>query len=200
MESKQTILQALRFKRLDEQPAPSLQQNWVATPNAIATFEKMVAAVGGNCIRVRNMQDGLAKLPELPCYADAKKVCSLVEGVEKANVFLDDIADPHDLEDVDVAIVRGEFGVAENGAVWLTDRGVKHRVIYFIPQHIIVLLDADQIVHNMHQAYERVGFEQAGFGVFLSGPSKTADIEQSLVIGAHGARSLHVLLLENGGA
>ena len=99
---------------------------------------------------------------------------------------MEQVADPHELEDVDVAIVRGDFAVAENGAVWLTDAELKHRAILFITQHLVLVVPRDQIVDNMHQAYERLRFDGRGYGLFLSGPSKTADIEQSLVIGAHG--------------
>jgi len=99
------------------------------------------------------------------------------------------------LEDVDIAIARGDFAVAENGAVWVTDRDMTHRAILFITQHLVLVVPRDQVIDNMHQAYERLSFAGAGFGVFLSGPSKTADIEQSLVIGAHGPRSLTVFLV-----
>jgi L-lactate dehydrogenase complex protein LldG len=104
------------------------------------------------------------------------------------------------LEDVDLFIARGEFGVAENAAVWVTDTHTRHRVLYFLTQHLVLVLSADQIVDNMHQAYERLQFTEPRFGLFLSGPSKTADIEQSLVIGAHGARSLTVFLIGDGNA
>ncbi len=90
----------------------------------------------------------------------------------------------------------GEFGVAENGAIWVTDADVKHRAIYFIVQHLALILPTDQIVHNMHQAYERATVGSSSLGVFISGPSKTADIEQSLVIGAHGPRSLTVFCVD----
>ena len=93
----------------------------------------------------------------------------------------------------------GEFAVAENGAVWVPDQRMKHRVASFITQHLALIVPGDQIVHNMHQAYDRLNFEATGFGVFISGPSKTADIEPSLVIGAHGARSLTVFLLDGPG-
>jgi L-lactate dehydrogenase complex protein LldG len=96
---------------------------------------------------------------------------------------------------VDFAILPGKFGVAENGAVWVSDERVRHRVIYFLAQHLALVVPADQIVNNMHEAYEPLRFDGPGFGTFISGPSKTADIEQSLVIGAHGARSLTVLLM-----
>ena len=108
---------------------------------------------------------------------------------------LDSVDDPHQLEDVDLFVTRGEFGVAENAAVWATDVHTKHRVLYFLTQHLVLVLPAREIVDNMHQAYERLEFTQPRFGLFISGPSKTADIEQSLVIGAHGARSMTVFLV-----
>jgi L-lactate dehydrogenase complex protein LldG len=57
-----------------------------------------------------------------------------------------------------------------------------------------VVVRADTLVHNLHEAYERIQIPSPGFSMWLSGPSKTADIEQALVIGAHGARSCTVLL------
>jgi L-lactate dehydrogenase complex protein LldG len=101
------------------------------------------------------------------------------------------------LQDIDYAILPGQFAVAENAAVWVTDEDVPHRAIYFIAQHVALVVPAAAIVHNMHEAYERIGAFRAGFGCFISGPSKTADIEQSLVIGAHGARSLTVFLVDS---
>jgi L-lactate dehydrogenase complex protein LldG len=89
----------------------------------------------------------------------------------------------------------GRFAVAENGAVWVTDAGVKHRAVAFIVQHLALVVPAGEIIDNMHLAYERLTFNDAGFGAFISGPSKTADIEQSLVIGAHGPRSLTVFCI-----
>jgi L-lactate dehydrogenase complex protein LldG len=118
-----------------------------------------------------------------------------VPGIGNSTFDLAAVADPHELEDVDMAIAPGEFAVAENGAVWVTDRQVRQRAIFFIPQHLALVVPREQLVHNMHEAYRRLAFDGPGFGVFISGPSKTADIEQSLVIGAHGPRSLTVFLL-----
>jgi L-lactate dehydrogenase complex protein LldG len=125
-------------------------------------------------------------------YKKSKKILTAVPGIGVGNFDLDKVDDPHALEDLDFAILPGEFAVAENGAIWVTDRNLKQRVVYFITQHLVLVVAQDQILDNMYQAYERISFAQPGFGVFISGPSKTADIEQSLVIGAHGARSLTV--------
>jgi len=96
------------------------------------------------------------------------------------------------LAEVEVLEIDGEFGVAENGAIWLTEDAMPHRVAPFICQHLVI--NVKKIVPNMHAAYEELGKVNSGFGLFLAGPSKTADIEQSLVIGAHGARSLTVVI------
>lgn len=96
------------------------------------------------------------------------------------------------LAEIEVLEIDGEFGVAENGAIWLTEEAMPHRVAPFICQHLVI--NVKKIVPHMHAAYEELGKVNSGFGLFLAGPSKTADIEQSLVIGAHGARSLTVVI------
>jgi len=106
-----------------------------------------------------------------------------------------DIQDPHSLEDVDVAIFAPRFGVAENGSCWLTNDDMPDRVLPFICQDLVFILDPARVVPTMHAAYERIGALDYDLGLFIAGPSKTADIEQSLVLGAHGPKSLTVFLL-----
>jgi L-lactate dehydrogenase complex protein LldG len=77
----------------------------------------------------------------------------------------------------------------------LEDQEMGLRALPFITEHLVIVLDAANLVANMHQAYERIGLQESGFGLFIAGPSKTADIEQSLVIGAHGAKSLRVVVI-----
>lgn len=193
--SKAAILEALRSTSLQPVELPDLQQAWVEYPDRGAQFASVLEAVGGRSCLVRDLAELLVELEKLPVYSAAKQVCSLVPGVPKANVDLAAVSDPHDLRDVDLFIAPGDFGVAENAAIWLTDRATKHRVLYFLCQHLILVVPADQLVSNMHQAYDRLSFVEPRFGMFLCGPSKTADIEQALVIGAHGARSLTVFLV-----
>ena len=92
-----------------------------------------------------------------------------------------------------VAVVEGAFGVAENGAVWIP-QNVKHKALYFIAEALVIVLDRHSLVHNMQEAYELLAGQTYPFGTFISGPSKTADIEQALVMGAHGACTCLVIL------
>ena len=195
MTSKAAILNAIRKHPLPPQPLAELNQDWIVYADRRRQFAEMLESVGGRCLFVENRAAIDAALDGLPAYRDAKKIVSLVAGVGRGNVDLNDVADPHELEDLDFAILPGDFAVAENGAVWTTDAEVKHRAAAFIAQHLALVVSADEIVDNMHQAYGRLSFGEPGFGVFISGPSKTADIEQSLVIGAHGPRSLSVFCL-----
>jgi len=149
-------------------------------------FEKSVIDVGGRLAR---------SLQEIPEYAAARKIVSLAPGIS-GNVDLASVADPHDLRDVDFCVIPAALGVAENGACWIVDHGGKNRAVCFLAQHIAVIVSARALVHDLHEAYERLQLPSPGFAMWLSGPSKTADIEQALVIGAHGARSCTVLITD----
>ncbi|HEX4146769.1 MAG TPA: LUD domain-containing protein [Pirellulales bacterium] len=196
MTSREKILTAIRSRALAAQELPSLEQPWITYADPVAQFAGVLEGIGGRFVRVEQIDQVNRRLDELPVYRDARQTVSLVAGVGQTNIDWAGIDDPHALETVDFAILPGEFGVAENGAIWLTDRGLRHRVLPFIVQHLALVIPARSIVHNMHQAYERLRLGGAEFGVFIAGPSKTADIEQSLVIGAHGPRSLTVFCLD----
>lgn len=103
---------------------------------------------------------------------------------------------PHSFADTDLFICEAMLGVAENGAVWLPDSRLRHRSAVFLATNVVVVLDRTRIVEDMHAAYAQADIAREGYGVFVAGPSKTADIEQSLVIGAHGAKSLTILLVQ----
>jgi L-lactate dehydrogenase complex protein LldG len=202
MSHKQAILDKLRKHAPADVPHPGVAGPWTSFEDRMAQFRSMVEAVGGKCVSADDRFAVNRLLLESEAYTKAKKIFSAVEGVGTPTFDLGKVDDPHDLHDVDFAIYRGEFGVAENGAVWVTDEGLPHRVIYFIPQHVAIVLGgngepADCLVSQMYEAYQRISFDSPRFGLFISGPSKTADIEQSLVIGAHGPRSLTVYLVRD---
>lgn len=194
--SRETILRSIRQHLPQSSPLPDVVGPWIRYDDPIAQFASVLEMIGGKCIRVPDVELMAHELDRLPPFASAQKTLSLIPNVAGRNlVEMDSIDDPHQLEDLDFAILPGQFAVAENGAVWITDKGVKHRVVYFLCQHLALVVPADQIVHNLGEAYERIEFHDSHFGAFIAGPSKTADIEQSLVIGAHGPRSMTVFLV-----
>jgi len=192
--SRETIFTNLRAALPESSPLPDLPPSgpWQTFDDPFARFCEVLGTVGGDCQRVATIAEANDQLAKIEPYQAGKVKVSVVDGLGDSTIDINAIDDPHDLENVDYAVLRGHFGVAENGAIWVTDDTLKHRVLYFIPQHISLVIPASQIVNNMHEAYDRIEVGKHAFAGFISGPSKTADIEQSLVIGAHGARSLTV--------
>lgn len=194
MTSRDSILQDLRRNAPPLRPLPNAMAG-IEYANPAKQFEEVFTSVGGHCVHVLDAAALAQELAKLDVYANARTVASLVKEAPGRNVDPEAVRDPHQLAELDVAILRPEFGVAENGAVWLPGSALgSNRAVFVIAQYLVLVLDSTQIVSNMHQAYARVQMERPGFGLFLSGPSKTADIEQSLVIGAHGARSCTLFL------
>lgn len=100
----------------------------------------------------------------------------------------------HALGTLDVLVCAASLGVAENGAVWIATSDVMHRAALFLAARVIIVVGADTIVATLHDAYAQLDIRATAFGVFVAGPSKTADIEQAMVIGAHGPKELTVMV------
>jgi L-lactate dehydrogenase complex protein LldG len=107
---------------------------------------------------------------------------------------------PQEVEDVDVAVVRAVFGIAETGSVLFTQDQLIVNAVAYLAQHLVVLLDPADILPNVQAAYRRPEFGRSAYAVLHTGPSATADIEGVLIHGAQGVRSLTVLLLPRGAA
>ena len=144
MSSKDEILSAIRRQPVPRSELPSLDQRWITYPDPLAQFQSVLESVGGRCFPVADAHEANQVLSQTPAYAQAKEVVSLVDGIGRANIDLNAIDDPHQLETVDFAIIRGQFAVAENGAIWVTDAGIKHRAVMFICQHLAIILPRDQ--------------------------------------------------------
>jgi L-lactate dehydrogenase complex protein LldG len=157
-----------------------------------STFEKHLQAAGGAAYDIENRAEAQAKVASL--HPTAQVICSAVPEIPGTR-RVETIRDPHELADVDVGVVRAQFGVAESGAVWLTQEDLIVNSLGFLSQHLVVLLDPEQIVADMHEAYARVRLDQTAYGCFMMGPSATGDIEATLVHGAQGARSLNLFFL-----
>ena len=197
MNSRSRILETVRGHQLQPTPLPTLDQDWIQFPDPLAQFAAVLETVGGMCIPVAAEADINRHLAELPQCVSAKVTCSMIDGVGESTVSPTQCERPHELLAVDFAVLRGDLAVAENGAVWLTDEELTHRALCFITQHLALVVQRSRLVSNMHEAYQHLSFTEKRFGAFISGPSKTADIEQSLVIGAQGPRSHVVFLVDD---
>jgi len=192
--ARDAILSALRASGASPVPAPR-HPVLVRQGDPVARFLESVTSVGGNPRRVPDAAALAAEVARLPAWSFPRRV-SLVPGLPGGTVDLAAVADPHELADLDVAAIPGEVGVAENGAVWVTGASLGlHRAVFVIPEHLVLVVRAGDVVNDMQEAYGRITLPRPGYGLFISGPSKTADIEQSLVIGAHGARSCAVFVV-----
>lgn len=197
MNAREQILSALRAQAVAPEPLPSLEGAWIRYADRTEQFSLAVAQAAGKVVvlpagvaparAVRELQLGATGVS----VEQAPVVCSFVPAVPGNSAMA---REPHAYADVDVLIVEGSFGVAENGAVWLADAATPVRSAAFLAEHVIVLLRRDAVVDTLHEAYVRLGTDLGRHGCFVSGPSKTADIEQALVVGAHGPRSLTIVL------
>jgi L-lactate dehydrogenase complex protein LldG len=190
--SREQILQSIRQQKIDPVELPTLERPPTEPHNLLSKFLERLEMAGGKGWTVESQDKVLKKIVEL--FPDPIKTYTNLSDLDLAKPMTKSATDPHDFTDIDVAVLKGRFGVAENGAVWITDEEVPFRSVYYAVQHLVLVIEEEGLVPNLFQAYELISSKNQGFGCFISGPSKTADIEQTLVMGAHGPRSVTVLL------
>ena len=195
MSNKEDILKKYRANVREKYDMPDLSDIKAITyPDPLVQFIKMTESVGGHVIEVKEGQDINTLVKEL--YPEAKEIATNLPEITIATRNPDTVSQASDLNGTDVGIIRGQFGGAEHACVWIPQQ-MKEKAVCFISENLVILLPKSQIVNNMHEAYKRIEFnkEYDGYGTFISGPSKTADIAQVLVMGAQAARSATILLL-----
>jgi L-lactate dehydrogenase complex protein LldG len=195
MSSKEDILKKYKANVREKYDMPDLSDiKGITYPEPLVQFVKMTEMVGGQVIEVDPGRDINMLIREL--FPDAKEIASNLPEITIATRNPDTVGRARDLNGTDVGVIRGKFGVAENACIWIPQT-MKEKAVCFISENLIILLPKSQIVNNMHEAYKRIEFDKEydGYGTFISGPSKTADIAQVLVMGAQAARSATVLLM-----
>ncbi|WP_290799314.1 LutC/YkgG family protein [Flavihumibacter sp. UBA7668] len=194
MSNRDHILSAIKASQPALRPLPILDYSVVPVmADLLTSFAHFVNMVGG---QVRLLDD-LSMLNE-ELEAEQKQGRLLINRIGDPAKMDEVSQNAVALEAVDRAYIKGSIGVAENGAIWVNETAMGNRILPFICQELVILIEADKLVATMHDAYREIQINQEGFGVFIAGPSKTADIEQSLVIGAHGPVALTVLVLTHG--
>lgn len=194
-DARSSILSAVRRNRPEARVLPDIPVFAHRSPATPAAFATSLALMGGQwddtfISQCPDSEQLGAYIRQL--FPEAQRFCSAtydIAGVQPLNRG----AAPYSLENVDVAIVRARFGVAETGSVWLSEDELGINALGYLAQHLVVLLDPQAIVSDLHAAYAREDFTAVRYAVLMSGPSATADIEGILIRGAQGVRSLHVL-------
>lgn len=194
--ARDQILADIRANQPAPMPLPGAFVYPMTYPDLAAQFAAVLQSVGGVAVPVADFAAIGTYLSQH--FATATGVATtLPQLAHLTDVDLAQITDPHDLAGLHLAILGGQLGVAENAAIWVDERHLPPalRVLPMIAQYLALVISRADLVADMHQAYGCLDVAATGFGTFIAGPSKTADIEQSLVIGAHGARGLTVFLL-----
>jgi L-lactate dehydrogenase complex protein LldG len=198
MSSREFILEKIKLNQpsIVSDILPSLeifQQRELNSKETLEKYRLVLKSIGGDFVDVPNYEAIIDFVKKN--YDVSKRMITTVPELSEIAALDWFDNDSHTLENVELSIVKAHFGVAENAALWVTDDILGQRVSTFIPQYLALVVNKKDIVATMHQGYERIGNQEYGFGTFIAGPSKTADIEQSLVLGAHGARGLIVFIM-----
>lgn len=199
MSSREQILAAVKANKPAEEPTPPVMQLHTDTAiqyeNVVEQFTTIAQSIGATVHAVENMTAVKLQLEE--ALQDGKQIVNTIAelGTVTANIDIDTPA--VQLEAVDIAYINGTVGVAENAAIWVSEEQMVNRALPFICKQLVLIINQQNLVSNMHQAYGLLNVAADGFGAFIAGPSKTADIEQSLVIGAHGPLGLTVYIITN---
>jgi len=191
--SRAAILKAVQENKPTLMPLPEINvHSFDESVDIPDTFKKNVELVGGKLKEVSKIENVDAVIKEL--YPKAQRIVSQIPNSNLGTISITKETEAHSLENIDLAIIKGEFGIAENGAVWISENQFPIRVLPFVTNDLVIVLSKKELCLHMHDAYKRIANRERSFGLFISGPSKTADIEQCLVIGAQGAMSLTVVI------
>jgi L-lactate dehydrogenase complex protein LldG len=188
MSSRDKILKAIKANKPAETLLPSAFSFESITGNLTEKYLQTLQGIGGTGRYLDGVGIGIVPTSE---------VANGIDFIEPYN--LHDFADktPAEIEKVQMCLLRGTIAVAENAAIWVPERNMINRLLPFLCQHLLIFIDEKDIVATMHDAYKKIKVDEDGYGAFIAGPSKTADIEQSLVIGAHGPVSLEVFIIKD---
>ncbi len=188
MTAKDKIIAAIRAVKPESDPTLEIKINGLTFADKRKQFIEVLNSIGG----VVSIKDSIQALEEkIAEFISPNKIVingfhPMESEYSKANLY-----------EVDVAIIKGGTAVAENGAIWVTEKNMVDRMLPFSCQQLVIVIEEKNIVNNLHEAYDVINISEDGYGVFIAGPSKTADIEQSLVIGAHGPVALQVLIIKD---
>ncbi|OYU54893.1 MAG: lactate utilization protein B/C [Chitinophagaceae bacterium BSSC1] len=193
MSARETILAGIMANQPLSQKLPVVRVNeMIQYEDLVSQFKIILEAIGGACLEVKDHEELDTILQEL-----IKEKQVVLNAINPSQTLVRQLQTDslESLASIDMAIINGSLAVAESGAVWVSEEQMILRILPFITEQLVLVVDRKNMVSNMGQAYQQIDFSEIGFGAFIAGPSKTADIEQSLVIGAHGPKKSMVILV-----
>ena len=193
MTSREKILEAVLKNQPVATALPDTSMFKGTSNDPVQQYMDIFKTIGGACFLANTIDSVKTFINEKSDRS--KRIVTTLPELSDSFELISGTVDPHTYNDIEVAIIKAHFSVAENGAVWLTEEVMGQRIIPYICQHLAVIVYADSIVPTLHEAYEKIGAGDYGFGGFIGGPSKTADIEQALVLGAHGPLTMTVFII-----
>ncbi len=172
-------------------------------------FALRAKTAAAEIVRVKSVAEANAALAKIVQEASAKKVV-LVESElcdrnslkialddEQVKIFCSQTDIAKNAPDADVGISMMEFCIAETGSVCQDAISIESRLVSTLPAIHIALVYADHIVDNVNQAMDVIAHNfNHGYVSFITGPSRTADIERVLTIGVHGPSRFILIALE----
>ena len=189
MASREEILRKIKANKPAEVELPVITINNLSD-SLLEKFTEVLRTIGGD-VEIVPKADLESRVKSL--YPAQKHIATRLFATD---FEVSAMSEKEFLKNVDVAVIQGEIAVAENGCIWVSEEQMLHRALPFINQHLVLVIEESMLVPDMHQAYAKIK-DIGSYGVFIAGPSKTADIEQSLVIGAHGARSMRAFVIRD---
>lgn len=193
MNSRDKILALVKASQPEFAAIPVVADFEQPFTDNVVKYKTVLESIGGKVHEVNSVDDAISIISAQ--FKEEKRFVTVDDAFAPVAELYQSGEDVHLLEDVDVAIINTHFAVAENGSVWVTEDLIRERVLPFICQHLVAIVSSNKIVATMHKAYDIIAHTDYGFGTFIAGPSKTADIEQSLVLGAHGPKTMTVFII-----
>jgi L-lactate dehydrogenase complex protein LldG len=190
--NKESILNRIRQNKPN--PVILKESNFGNLPATVLQLIATLKAIKTEAVLIPDLNAVQEEIQQL--QQEGKVVLSVIDNLIETEQEQLSKKSAADLANLDYAFIKGQYAVTENGAIWVSDKNIYNRLIPFICKHLVIVIDAAHILTDMHQAYAAINIREDGYGVFIAGPSKTADIEQSLVIGAHGPLSLKVYIIQ----
>jgi L-lactate dehydrogenase complex protein LldG len=197
----------------DDPGPPAVQELWPAgtwapPPDLFGRFAEELKGVQGEARRCGSMAEVCQVLAELheelgsrPLAVVDHPLCraAIADLPAEQVVVVEPGWDRERLADLSVAVLPAEFLLADTGSAVLWPRSSAERLLCYLPTTAIVLARQEGLVSHMSDVWDRLSDRAADFGtrgemVFVTGPSRTADIEKKLVLGAHGPKRLVVVM------